>query len=210
MRYIFPALIVAVLVTVVGFKPNASHKIADNNTPVIALETVDAMHNDAEAAVTTVVVAEPVSQTDDQSVAVDEQAVSFVNYAKTLIGTPYVYGSVDPSKGLDCSGFVNCVSNHFGIKVPRSSVDFTNVGTAIETSEAKPGDLILFTGTDASKRVVGHIGIVTGNENGELEFIHSSSGKAQGVTISELSDHYKERLMKVIRIFPISGDKVVA
>lgn len=133
----------------------------------------------------------------------------FVAYAKTLVGTPYVWGSVNPNVGFDCSGFINHVSNHFGIKVPRSSVEFTNVGTSIETNNAKPGDLILFTGSDPAKRVVGHMGIITDNDNGQIEFIHSSSGKAKGVIVSEMSDHYKTRFIKVIRIFPVSPDKVV-
>jgi cell wall-associated NlpC family hydrolase len=133
------------------------------------------------------------------------QATSFVKYAKTLIGTPYVYGSVDRNRGLDCSGFVNCVSNHFGIKLPRSSVDFTDFGTTIETYNARPGDLILFTGTDPRRHIVGHIGIVTENQDGQIEFIHSSSGNAKGVTLSDLTDHYQERLVKVIRIFPMAS-----
>ena len=133
-----------------------------------------------------------------------------VNFAETLIGTPYLYGSVDPAKGLDCSGFINAVSNHFGIKVPRSSVEFTNLGKTIETNNAKPGDLILFTGTDTGKHTVGHIGIITDNHNGQVEFIHSSSGKANGVTISDLSGYYQTRFVKVIRIFPTAIDKTVA
>jgi len=35
-----------------------------------------------------------------------------------------------------------------------------------------------------------------------LLFIHSSSGKANGVTITPLNDYYKGRFVKVIRIFP--------
>lgn len=136
------------------------------------------------------------------------QASDFVSYAKTLTGTPYLYGSVDPEKGLDCSGFINAVSNHFGIEVPRSSVEFTNFGATVETSNAKPGDLILFTGTDPGKRIVGHIGIITNNLNGEVEFIHSSSGKAKGVTVSDLSGYYETRLVKVIRIFPTAANEV--
>lgn len=136
------------------------------------------------------------------------QASDFVSYAKTLTGRPYLYGSVDPEKGLDCSGFINAVSNHFGIEVPRSSVEFTNFGATVETSNAKPGDLILFTGTDPGKRIVGHIGIITNNLNGEVEFIHSSSGKAKGVTVSDLSGYYETRLVKVIRIFPTAANEV--
>lgn len=95
------------------------------------------------------------------------------------------------------------------MKVPRSSVEFTNFGTTVETSNAKPGDLILFTGTDSGKRIVGHIGIITNNLNGEVEFIHSSSGKAKGVTVSDLGGYYQTRLVKTIRIFPTGTNEAV-
>ena len=125
----------------------------------------------------------------------------FVAFAQTLIGTPYAYGSMDPSVGFDCSGFINYVAAHFNVKVPRSSVDFTNVGQEVSQDDAKTGDLILFTGTDSTSRVVGHIGIVTENPAGQqLEFIHSSSGKANGVTVSNLEGYYSSRFVKVIRI----------
>ena len=63
-----------------------------------------------------------------------------------------------------------------------------------------PGDLILFTGTDVSKHVVGHIGMVTENSANGLEFIHSSSGKSNGVTLSPLSGYYETRFVKIIRV----------
>ena len=40
-----------------------------------------------------------------------------VSFAKTLKGVPYKYGSVEKEKGLDCSGFIWYVFNHFNIKV---------------------------------------------------------------------------------------------
>src|SRR5689334_3480039 len=73
-----------------------------------------------------------------------------VAYAKTLIGTPYKYASTDPKQGFDCSGFITYVFNHFNIEVPRSSVDFTNAYPEVPTTDAKQGDLILFTGTDST------------------------------------------------------------
>lgn len=121
-------------------------------------------------------------------------------YAKTLIGTPYKYASVDPAEGLDCSGFITHVFNHFSINVPRSSVDFTNYGITVDLAGAVTGDLILFTGTDTLSEIVGHMGIVTEVVDGELQFIHSTSGKAYSVTISKLNPHYKKRFVKVIRI----------
>jgi cell wall-associated NlpC family hydrolase len=128
---------------------------------------------------------------------------SVVAFAQTLKGVPYRYASTDPKYGFDCSGFITYVFRHFDITVPRSSIDFTNVGREVPVKEAKPGDLILFTGTDSTKPVVGHMGIVLSNSNGsDLEFIHSSSGKAYGVTINPLKGYYQTRFVKVIRVFP--------
>ena len=137
---------------------------------------------------------------DIKTGALNPQAV--VQYAETLIGTPYLYGSIDPKKGFDCSGFITHVFNHFNVKVPRSSVEFTDVGEDVNYLTAKPGDLILFTGTDSTIRVVGHMGIVVSNENNTLHFIHSTSGKQYGVTITELSPYYMSRFVRVARVFP--------
>ena len=67
---------------------------------------------------------------------------------------------------------------------------------------ASAGDLILFTGTDSTIKIVGHMGIVESNEHGNLLFLHSTSGKTYGVTISPLKGYYETRFVKVIRIFP--------
>ncbi|HVF97466.1 MAG TPA: C40 family peptidase, partial [Flavisolibacter sp.] len=131
--------------------------------------------------------------------AVQPQAI--VDFAKTFIGVPYLYGSTDPSKGFDCSGFITYVFNHFKIAVPRSSIDFTAVGKEVSAAEARPADLILFTGTDSTERFVGHMGIVVSNTD-TLRFIHSTSGKMHGVTITPLNDYYKGRYVKTVRVFP--------
>ncbi len=136
-------------------------------------------------------------------IAVDTQKVSpenIVDFAKTQIGVPYKYASTDPAQGFDCSGFITYVFKHFNIAVPRSSVDFTNVGKDISMAEAKSGDLILFRGTDSVSTVVGHMGIVTDNTD-SLRFIHSTSGRQYGVTITALGNYYQRRFVKVIRIF---------
>lgn len=124
-------------------------------------------------------------------------ADSIVYFSKTLIGTPYKYASSDPAEGFDCSGFITYVYNHFGIEVPRSSIDFTNKGKEVVLHQAQPGDLILFTGTDSLETVVGHMGIVIDNSD-SLRFIHSSSGKANGVTVTPLNSYYQKRFVKVI------------
>lgn len=138
----------------------------------------------------------PIVLLDTQKIKPEE----ITAFAKTLTGVPYKYASTDPAEGFDCSGFITYVFNHFKTKVPRSSVDFTHVGKEIPLAEAKEGDLILFTGTDSTIRVVGHMGIVTENTD-SLRFIHSTSGRQYGVTITALGNYYKGRFVKVIRIF---------
>lgn len=125
---------------------------------------------------------------------------SLINFAKSLLGTPYVYASSDPSVGFDCSGFITYVFNHFNVSVPRSSIDFTDEGITIPLKKSKRGDLILFTGTDSTERFVGHMGIIVENKNDKISFIHSTSGKAYGVTITQLNDYYMGRFVKVVRI----------
>jgi cell wall-associated NlpC family hydrolase len=122
-----------------------------------------------------------------------------VNFAQTLLGVPYRYASSNPLTGFDCSGFITYVFNHFQIAVPRSSVDFTNAGKEIALSNARAGDLILFTGTVDTIRIVGHMGIITENRD-TLKFIHATSGRAYGVTVSALNNAYKRRFVKVIRV----------
>ena len=123
-------------------------------------------------------------------------------YATSLTGIPYKYGSIDPKEGFDCSGFITYVFNHFGIIVPRRSVDFTNVDHEVSLQDAKTGDLILFTGTDSTDRTVGHMGIIIAQPSGPPQFIHSTSGKAYGVTTTPLNTYYMGRYVKTIRIFP--------
>jgi lipoprotein Spr len=138
----------------------------------------------------------------------DTSPADLITFARSLTGINYRYGSTNPLRGFDCSGFVNYVFNHFDIAVPRSSGDFLSAGKVIELKDAKPGDLILFTGTGTGKRhkrhsrSIGHIGIMLSSIAEGFKFIHSTSGAANGVTETELNDYYMGRFMKIIRVFP--------
>lgn len=123
----------------------------------------------------------------------------FVAYSKKFLGTPYKYGSAIPENGLDCSGFITVVFNHFNVKAPRSSINFTDEGTEVDIKNAKPGDIILFTGLNNESGIVGHMGIITVVED-SIQFIHSASGKNVGVIINNFTGYYKTHFVKVIRI----------
>lgn len=107
-----------------------------------------------------------------------------VEYSKQFIGTPYVWGGTDLTAGVDCSGFVYSVYQHFGITLNRTSRDMYTEGASVSKSELAPGDLVFFnTGGDS---VISHVGMYIGNG----EYIHSTNGSSDGVTISSLSDSY--------------------
>ena len=128
-------------------------------------------------------------------------ADELISYAESLEGTKYKYGGTNEESGFDCSGFVWHVFNHFNIKVPRTSVQFTNAGKEVKITESKRGDIILFTGSDADSRKVGHMGFITANENNKITFLHAASGGGRGVMKSQMSQYFVDRFVKVNRIF---------
>jgi lipoprotein Spr len=126
---------------------------------------------------------------------------SILNFAQTLLGTPYRPASSSPLYGFDCSGFVSYVFKFFNVNVPRSSCEYINAGERINLEDARPGDIILFTGTKTHHpHSIGHMGIICCNDNGAIKFIHSTSGKEYGVTITDFNDTYKRRFVQVVRL----------
>lgn len=182
-----------------GKKSSASAQFVSTDT---ALAKADTSKKDSAVLVIDTLKTDSVLVPAAQIHTNNVQPQQVVDFAKTLTGTPYRYASTDPKVGFDCSGFITYVFGHFNIVVPRSSIDFTNVGKSIPADSAKAGDLILFTGTDSTEKFVGHMGLVVSNQKNELDFIHSTSGKKHGVTVTPLNDYYKGRYMKTIRIFP--------
>lgn len=124
-----------------------------------------------------------------------------VALAESMQEVPYLYGGSSPVKGFDCSGFVHYVFGRFGVKVPRVSKYFTNAGAEVPPKQAKRGDIILFTGSDANSGEVGHLGLITTNRNGNIEFVHAASGVGKRVMVSGMNSYFIERFVKVIRVF---------
>lgn len=129
-----------------------------------------------------------------------QPATRIIDFAENLIGVPYRYASSNPQRGFDCSGFVSYVFQNFGFKVPRSSPEFLNAGTPVKLDEAKVGDVLIFTGSNPRIRRIGHVGIIYSIDGDNIKFIHSSSGKANGVTITSLDGYYKSRFIKAVSI----------
>jgi len=123
-----------------------------------------------------------------------------IRFAKKLIGTPYHFASSSPKKGFDCSGFVKYVFSNYKINLPRSSRAYDALGKSLKPEEFKVGDVLVFYGFKDKTRI-GHVGIICEADGMKSKFIHSSSGKAKGVTISELgSAMYTKRFYKCVDV----------
>lgn len=95
----------------------------------------------------------------------DPSFASLMKEAEKYLGYPYVWGGSSPSTSFDCSGFVCWVYTRSGVaNIPRTTAQgIYNQCTPVSASEARPGDIIFFTGTYDSGSPVSHVGIYVGN-----------------------------------------------
>ena len=95
----------------------------------------------------------------------DPAFAALMKEATKYIGWPYVWGGSSPSTSFDCSGFVCWVYTASGVhNLPRTTAQgIYNQCARVSPSEAKPGDLIFFTGTYDSGVPVSHVGIYVGD-----------------------------------------------
>jgi len=105
-----------------------------------------------------------------------------IDYAKSFLGTRYIYGGSSP-KGFDCSGFVFYVFSNFGFSLPRTADAQANVGDLVSRDSLEKGDLVFFKTLGSS--IINHVGIYIGDG----QFIHASSGAGK-VVISPLNEGY--------------------
>ncbi len=114
------------------------------------------------------------------------------DFAKSLVGKPYRYGSTGPNS-FDCSGFVVYVYKNFGINLPRTSQAQAYVGERVSRENLQPGDLV-FSNTYSS---LSHVGIYIGNG----KFVHAANSDT-GVAISSLNEgYYNSRYAWSMRVY---------
>jgi len=115
-----------------------------------------------------------------------------VEFAKTQIGKPYVYGATG-NNSFDCSSFVQYVIKRtLGITIPRVSAEQSVFKPKLHNN-IKKGDLLFFETLEKGR--ISHVGIYIGNR----QFIHASS-KSKKVTVSEFSGFYEEKFRWAVSV----------
>lgn len=78
---------------------------------------------------------------------------------------PYVWGGSSPETSFDCSGFVSYVFTNSGVcNMGRLTAQgIYDICMPVSPEEARPGDIIFFTGTYDAGEPVTHVGIYAGD-----------------------------------------------
>ncbi|MBQ5951393.1 MAG: C40 family peptidase [Lachnospiraceae bacterium] len=114
-----------------------------------------------------------------------------VNFAMRYLGNRYVFGGTSLTGGIDCSGFVMRIYEHFGYSLPRTSAEQAKIGRRISSSQMQPGDLIFYT---YGRGRICHVAMYIGGG----KIIHAANSK-KGIIISRWNASTPARIISVIR-----------
>ena len=114
-----------------------------------ANEVIDAI----QAAIATPTIAE---------VGSSAQGDKAVQYAKSQIGVPYVWGGETAGVGFDCSGLVQWAWAKAGITIPRTTESQYPDMIHVTFTELQPGDLLFYYNLDGD-HVVDHVVMYVGS-----------------------------------------------
>jgi cell wall-associated NlpC family hydrolase len=111
-----------------------------------------------------------------------------------LRGTPYLNGGSEPTRGFDCSGFVQWVFAQHGTSLPRETRAQYDEGKRIGRDEVRAGDLVFF---ETVSRGPSHVGIALGSG----EFVHAPSSRGVVRVESYQSGYWSSRWVGARRIY---------
>ena len=124
---------------------------------------------------------------------------SLVGLAKTMLGTPYMWGG-NTVKHYDCSGLTKTIYLMHGIVLPRNAREQIACGVSVpyELDKMRPGDLIFYGRKDETGKPVSvtHVSMYIGDG----KIIHSSQLVRINSIVKGQPDYYDRQAIEVRRI----------
>lgn len=114
-----------------------------------------------------------------------------ISDAYKYIGRPYKFSGKKPETGFDCSGFVAYIFNTHGFQLKGSAEDLSKHGENVEKDHAKPGDLAFF----GELGKISHVGIITHNENNQMEIIHATNTGGVRTDVIQSSKYWDSKFL---------------
>jgi len=121
---------------------------------------------------------------DATTPVVDGDVAGAIEAARAKIGSSYASGGNGPTS-FDCSGLMVWAFERIGVSLPRTSFEQYRLGTSVERSDIRPGDLVFF---DSAGSGASHVGIATSAT--KVISATSSGVKEHRIDSGYWNDHY--------------------
>ena len=133
----------------------------------------------------------PVTTKSNSSSVKIQLRQDLISTAYKYIGRPYKSAGKVPETGFDCSGFTAFVYNGYGFQLKGSADDISKLGEQVDKKLAKPGDLAFF----GDNGRINHVGIITYNENNQMEVIHATNTGGVRTDVIQESKYWNSRFL---------------
>ena len=164
---------------------------AQVQTRHVAREIGHRRNRDNDESGTRVAVASRRHHTASGEADAPEAGNDIVRTAYGYRGTPYVWGGERPG-GFDCSGFTMHLYGRKGISLPHSARAQFGMGSHVDKSGMKPGDLVFFHTVTPG---ISHVGMYVGSG----KFVHASSRRSGGVRVDNIDSGYYSQAFRGAR-----------
>ena len=134
----------------------------------------------------------PGYEEEEEAIAVEEASLrdEVVEYALSFVGGRYVYGGVDPNKGVDCSGFTRYImANVADIELDHSARSQARTGIEVSSEDMQVGDLVFY----GSRKYINHVAIYIG----EGQVVHASNSR-NGIIVSDINYRTPVKIVNII------------
>jgi cell wall-associated NlpC family hydrolase len=132
----------------------------------------------------------------------ERKADAIIEVGFKHLEAPYKFGaSSKQTATFDCSSFTRYIFDQNGLELPRDSRQQSQIGQNVKINDIRKGDLLFFTTpqrkNEKGLQRIGHVAVYLGDN----KVLHTYR-VGLGVTVTELDDNWRGRILSAKRIIP--------